>query len=98
MHLTGKVAVVTGASQGIGVSIARVLHDAGMAVALLARSEDKLGAVAGDLGERALPVACDVGDPDAVRTAFATIAERFGRIDLLVNNAGIIGMSLLADA
>ena len=97
-EVTGKVAVVTGASQGIGVAIARVLHDAGMAVALLARSEDKLVALAGDLGERALPVVCDVGDPDAVRTAFATIDEHFGRVDLLVNNAGIIGMSLLGDA
>ena len=97
-EVAGKVAVVTGASQGIGVAIARVLHDAGMAVALLARSEDKLRTLAGELGERALPVACDVGDPDAVRTAFATVDEHFGRVDLLVNNAGIIGMSLLADA
>ncbi len=97
-NVAGKVAVVTGASQGIGASIARVLHDAGMAVALLARSEHKLDVVAGALGERALAVACDVGDPDAVRTAFATVGEHFGRVDLLVNNAGMIGMSLLADA
>jgi meso-butanediol dehydrogenase / (S,S)-butanediol dehydrogenase / diacetyl reductase len=95
---TRKIAVVTGASQGIGAAIARVLHDAGMAVALLARSEDKLVALARDLGEGALPVACDVGDPDSVRTAFATLGEHFGRVDLLVNNAGIIGMSLLGEA
>jgi len=98
MDLTGKVAVVTGASQGIGASIGRVLHDAGMAVALLARSEDKLAALAAELGDRALPVRCDVGDPDSVRAAFATVGERFGRVDALVNNAGAIGMSLLADA
>src|SRR3954447_4278228 len=98
MHLTGKVAVVTGASQGIGASIARVLHDAGMAVALLARSEDKLAALAGELGDKAIAVRCDVGDPDSVRAAFATVGERFGRVDILVNNAGAIGMSLLADA
>ena len=98
MDLTGKVAVVTGASQGIGASIGRVLHDAGMAVALLARSEDKLAALAAELGDRALPVRCDVGDPDSVRAAFATVGERFGRVDALVNNAGAIGMSLLGDA
>jgi NAD(P)-dependent dehydrogenase (short-subunit alcohol dehydrogenase family) len=96
--LAEKVAVVTGASQGIGATIARVLHDAGMAVALLARSEDKLTALGAELGEDTLPVACDVGDPDSVRAAFATIGEHFGRVDLLVNNAGIIGMSLLGDA
>jgi NAD(P)-dependent dehydrogenase (short-subunit alcohol dehydrogenase family) len=92
------VAVVTGASQGIGATIARTLDDAGMAVALLARSEDKLAALAAELGHHALPVRCDVGDVDSVRAAFATIGERFGRVDALVNNAGAIGMSLLADA
>jgi NAD(P)-dependent dehydrogenase (short-subunit alcohol dehydrogenase family) len=96
--VTGKVAVVTGASQGIGASIARVLHAAGMAVALLARSRDKLAGLADDLGEPALAVHCDVGDPDSVRTAFATVGEHFGRVDALVNNAGMIGMSLLDDA
>jgi NAD(P)-dependent dehydrogenase (short-subunit alcohol dehydrogenase family) len=94
----GKVAVVTGASQGIGASIARVLHGAGMAVALLARSEDKLIALADELAGDTLAVPCDVGDPDSVRAAFATVGERFGRLDALVNNAGSIGMSLLADA
>jgi NAD(P)-dependent dehydrogenase (short-subunit alcohol dehydrogenase family) len=98
MDLAGRVAVVTGASQGIGASIAGVLHDAGMSVALLARSEQKLAARADQLGEHALPVTCDVGDPDAVRSAFARVGDRFGRIDVLVNNAGIIGMSLLGDA
>jgi NAD(P)-dependent dehydrogenase (short-subunit alcohol dehydrogenase family) len=98
VDLNGKVVVVTGASQGIGVSIARTLHEAGMTVALLARSEDKLAALAADLGERALAVPCDVADPDAVRAAFSTIGERLGRIDALVNNAGVIGMSLLGEA
>jgi NAD(P)-dependent dehydrogenase (short-subunit alcohol dehydrogenase family) len=97
-NVAGKVAVVTGASQGIGASIARTLHDAGMAVALLARSEDKLRDLAADLGERAVPVPCDVGDPDAVRAAFAAVGDHFGRVDALVNNAGAIGMSLLGDA
>jgi NAD(P)-dependent dehydrogenase (short-subunit alcohol dehydrogenase family) len=92
------MAVVTGASQGIGASIARTLHQAGMAVALLARSEEKLAALAQELGDRALPVRCDVADPDSVRMAFDAIGGRWGRVDALVNNAGVIGMSLLADA
>jgi NAD(P)-dependent dehydrogenase (short-subunit alcohol dehydrogenase family) len=98
VELSGKVAVVTGASQGIGAAMARVLHDAGMRVALLARSEDKLAALARELGDDCLPVRCDVGDPDSVRSAFATVGGHFDRLDALVNNAGIIGMSLLADA
>jgi meso-butanediol dehydrogenase / (S,S)-butanediol dehydrogenase / diacetyl reductase len=98
VDLAGKVAVVTGASQGIGASIARSLHDAGAAVALLARSGDKLDALAGELGNRALAVRCDVSDPDSVRSAFAAVGDRFDRLDALVNNAGVIGMSLLADA
>ena len=98
MDVKGKVAVVTGASQGIGAAMARVLHDAGMSLALLARSEDKLAALAEELGDDCLPVRCDVGDPDSVRTAFATVGDRFGRIDALVNNAGLIGMSLLDEA
>jgi NAD(P)-dependent dehydrogenase (short-subunit alcohol dehydrogenase family) len=98
MDVAGRIAVVTGASQGIGATVARVLHDAGMAVALLARSEDKLAASAAELGERALAVPCDVSDPQSVRTAFATVGDRFGRVDALVNNAGAIGMSLLAEA
>jgi NAD(P)-dependent dehydrogenase (short-subunit alcohol dehydrogenase family) len=98
VDVAGRVAVVTGASKGIGVSIARMLHDAGMSLALLARSEAPLVELAGELGDDCLPVRCDVGDPDSVRPAFGAIAERFGRVDALVNNAGLIGMSLLADA
>lgn len=98
VDVTGKVAVVTGASKGIGVSIARMLHGAGMAVAVLARSEGPLRELAAELGDDCLAAPCDVGDPDSVRTAFAAVGERFGRVDALVNNAGLIGMALLADA
>jgi NAD(P)-dependent dehydrogenase (short-subunit alcohol dehydrogenase family) len=78
--------------------MARVLHAAGLRVALVARSEDKLAALAAELGDGCLPVRGDVGDPDSVRAAFAVIADHFGSVDVLVNNAGMIGMSLLADA
>jgi len=98
VDVTGRVAVVTGASQGIGASIARVLHGAGMSVALLARSADKLGDLARSLGDDCITVPCDVSDPDQVRVAFAAVEARFGRVDVLVNNAGLIGLSLLGDA
>jgi NAD(P)-dependent dehydrogenase (short-subunit alcohol dehydrogenase family) len=98
MDVAGKVAVITGASKGIGAVMARLMVEAGMSVALLARSAEPLRAVAGSLGDAALPIPCDVGDADDVRAAFTTVEERFERVDVLVNNAGLIGMSLLADA
>jgi NAD(P)-dependent dehydrogenase (short-subunit alcohol dehydrogenase family) len=98
-RLGGKVAVVTGASKGIGAALARRFCAEGASVALLARSGDLLTALVEDLGvDRALAIPCDVGNPDEVRSAFAAIRQRFGSIDVLVNNAGLIGMSLLADA
>lgn len=97
-RMAGRVAAVTGASQGLGVAIARRLVDEGASVVLLARSADKLTGVAADLGSSSLPLACDVTDPDSVRQAFGQIAGRWGRLDLLVNNAGIIGMALLESA
>lgn len=95
--LQGKVAVVTGASKGIGVAIARRLHEEGASVVLLARTVERLRALAGELGERGLAVGCDVGDPDSVRSAFEAVEARFGRVDVLVNNAAIIGMGLLEE-
>jgi NAD(P)-dependent dehydrogenase (short-subunit alcohol dehydrogenase family) len=98
-RLSGKVAVVTGASKGIGAALARRFCAEGASVALLARSGDLLNALVDDLGvDRALAIACDVGNADHVRSAFAAIHERFGSIHVLVNNAGLIGMSVLADA
>ncbi len=96
--LEGRVAVITGASQGMGVTIAHRLRAEGATVVLMARSKDKLQAVAAEFGDSALAVPCDVADPDAVRSAFEAVAERYGRVDLLVNNAGIIGMALLEEA
>lgn len=88
IDLTGRTALVTGASRGIGEAAARRLHAAGANVALAARSSDDIARIAGELGERALAVACDVADHEAVERAVAATAARFGAIDILVNNAG----------
>lgn len=87
---TPRRALVTGASSGIGAATARLLASAGYRVALLARDESKLRGLADELGaERALVLPCDLRDPAAIERAFATTRERFGGLDLLVNNAGL---------
>jgi NADP-dependent 3-hydroxy acid dehydrogenase YdfG len=81
--LDGKVALVTGASAGIGAAVARTLHDEGAAVGMLSRRGEDLGL------ERALGVACDVRDRTAVAEATEAVVERFGRLDVAVANAGV---------
>ena len=83
MELEGKVALVTGASGGIGASVTRKLHEAGASVGLLSRRGSDLGL------ERALGVACDVRDRQAVADAVDAVVERFGRLDIVVANAGV---------
>ena len=83
MELEGKVALVTGASGGIGAAVARGLHDAGASVGLLSRRGDDLGL------ERGLGLACDVRDRAAVQVATEAVVERFGRLDIVVANAGV---------
>jgi NAD(P)-dependent dehydrogenase (short-subunit alcohol dehydrogenase family) len=85
----GKVAVVTGASRGIGRATARALAERGAHVVMLARREGRLREESDSIGERALPLPTDITDPDAVRRTFDAIAERFGQIDVLINNAGL---------
>src|SRR5690348_9117190 len=90
--LTGKVAFVTGASQGIGRAIAVALSAAGARVALAARSEQKLAEVAGQIqsaGGEALSVKMDVADPEQIKAGFQQALAKFGRLDILVNNAAI---------
>jgi 3-oxoacyl-[acyl-carrier protein] reductase len=83
MELEGKAALITGASGGIGAAVARRLHDAGASVGLLSRRGDDLGL------QRSLGVSCDVRDRSAVADATDAVVERFGRLDVVVANAGV---------
>ncbi len=87
--LTGKAALVTGASGGIGGAIAKALHGAGAAVALSGTREAPLAALAEALGGRAHVLPCDLSDPTAVEALPKRAAEALGTVDILVNNAGI---------
>ena len=84
------VVVITGASAGIGAACARRFLDAGWDVALLARRLAPLEALAEGRGAAALPLACDVTDEAQVDAAFAATVARFGRVDVLFNNAGML--------
>lgn len=90
MDMTGKTVLITGASRGIGAETARVFAAAGANVALLARSADSLADLAGELGEQALALACDVSDFEAVQNAVTRIVDHFGGLDVLIGNAGVI--------
>ena len=88
-ELEGKCALITGASGGIGGSIARALYGQGAKVALSGTRIDPLKALADDLGDRAFIVPCNLSDVDAVKALPQTASEEMGGIDILVNNAGI---------
>ena len=94
----GKVVVITGAGLGLGRALARRLAGDGDRVVLLGRTLAKVQAVADTLGGDALAIGCDVADPVSVRAAFAAIAERHDRIDVLVNNAAVFQPFLIAEA
>jgi NAD(P)-dependent dehydrogenase (short-subunit alcohol dehydrogenase family) len=97
----GRIVLVTGASQGIGAATARAFADAGDRVVLTARRADKLDEVIagfGRAGTKAAAIASDVADPSSVEALFAGIEERFGRLDVVFNNAGTnIGATLSGD-
>ena len=91
--LSGKTALVTGASKGIGRAIALAYAAKGANVALVARSKDALNVLAeqiGELGREALPIAADLGDEAEIKLVASAVLERFNQVDILVNNAGII--------
>jgi NAD(P)-dependent dehydrogenase (short-subunit alcohol dehydrogenase family) len=93
-----KVIVITGAGVGLGRALARRFGSEGETVILLGRTASKVEAAAAEIGERAMAIGCDVGDPDQVRAAFAKIAERHQKIDVLINNAAIFEPALIAEA
>jgi len=96
--ISGKVAVVTGASSGIGEAAARALAAEGVRVVLAARSGEKIEALARDLGGDAVAVATDVGDPQQVAALFSRVGRDFGGVDLLFNNAGVGYHGLFAES
>src|SRR5215470_3878937 len=90
--LKDKVALVTGASQGIGRETALALAEAGAKVAIAARNEEKLATLAGDIaaaGGEAFALKMDVADPEQVKSGFKQVLEKYGRLDILVNNAAV---------
>jgi 3-oxoacyl-[acyl-carrier protein] reductase len=96
--VTGRVALVTGASQGIGRACALALAEGGAMIALAARNEEKLAAVAKEIearGGQAAAFRLDVSSEDEVKAAVKAAIERFGKIEILVNNAGVTKDTLL---
>jgi 3-oxoacyl-[acyl-carrier protein] reductase len=87
--LTGKTALVTGASGGLGSAIARALHGAGATVGLSGTRTEPLQALAGELGERAHVLPCNLADPEALAALPDQAIKAMGSLDILVNNAGI---------
>ena len=99
-RLAGRVALVTGASRGIGEAISRRFARDGARVALAARDEAACRRIAGEIaaaGGEALAVRCDVTDPESIAAAVSAVVARWGRIDVLVNNAGLGGATPLDD-
>jgi 3-oxoacyl-[acyl-carrier protein] reductase len=93
--LTGKTALVTGATGGIGGAIARALHHQGATVALSGTRREALALIAGELGSRVHELPCDLADKDAVEALIPKAVEVMGKLDILVANAGITRDNLL---
>ena len=95
--LTGRVAVVTGASTGLGLQMAKAFASQGANVVLLARRqsllEENCEAIKAEFGVEAFPLACDITDTEKVKAAVAAVMAKFGRVDILVNNAGTGGVT-----
>jgi 3-oxoacyl-[acyl-carrier protein] reductase len=95
IDLSGRTAFVTGSTRGIGLAVARVLHDAGARVGIVGREASRAQAVAASLGERTTGVGCDVANESEVAAAIAAAESALGPIDILVNNAGLTRDNIL---
>lgn len=89
-RMSGKVVMITGASRGIGEAAARAFVAEGASVALLARSDEEIGRIAGELGPAALAIPCDVSRYWEVEAAVAATVETFGGLDVFIANAGVV--------
>src|SRR5689334_10946835 len=89
IDLTGKVALVTGSTRGIGRTIATTLGECGARVAIVGRDQEKSNSVAAELGGEAKGFACDVSDTNQVAQLISNVESAFGSLDILVNNAGV---------
>ena len=99
MDMTGKAVFITGASRGIGEAAAREFANAGARVALIARSADRIAEIAGEIGENAIAIPCDISRFWEVEQAVENTVRTFGSLDVVINNAGVIEpISRLADA
>ncbi|MGA8163616.1 MAG: SDR family NAD(P)-dependent oxidoreductase [Waddliaceae bacterium] len=94
--LTGKLAVVTGGSRGIGKAAAKALHEAGAGVVITGRHQKTLEAAAIDVGDSCYPIVCDHSDAGSIQHMAALAIDRYGSPDILVNNAGIMKSSSVA--
>lgn len=97
MSFSGKVVFVTGAAQGMGRAIVSHFAAAGATVVAADINADAAAEAVAALGERGLALACNVADPASVRSAFAAVDERFGRVDVVINSAGIGSVDAFLD-
>ncbi|MGY9045762.1 short-chain dehydrogenase [Puniceibacterium antarcticum] len=90
MDMTGKTVMITGASRGIGAETARIFAAAGANIALVARSADAIAEIAGEIGPKAVAIPCDISRYWELAKAVENCQTAFGRLDVLINNAGVI--------
>ena len=95
IDLSGRTALVTGSTRGIGLSIAKALYAAGAKIAVVGRDLERARTVAADFGDRGFGAACDVAQSDQVEAAVAATEKALGPIDILVNNAGLTRDNIL---